>query len=75
MPGSTSDLVAMREGIEWISSSLPISEVIVVADRGMVSTENLKALEKAGIHYCVFRSISSSHSGANRPLVPDQIVQ
>ncbi len=53
MPGSTSDLAAMQEAISWISSSLPVSEVIVVADRGMVSTDNLKALEGAHIRYIV----------------------
>ena len=50
-PGNTSDVSAFRQAMDELRSRLPVGEIIVVVDRGMVSEANLGALRSAGIGY------------------------
>jgi len=50
-PGNTSDVSAFRQAMDELRSRLPVGEVIVVVDRGMVSEANLAALRSAGVGY------------------------
>ncbi|MGQ9496816.1 MAG: IS1634 family transposase [Desulfotomaculales bacterium] len=53
LPGSTSDLKALQTALQSLVEKLPVTEVITVMDRGMVSDENLRELQEAGIQYIV----------------------
>ena len=53
LPGSTSDLKALQTALQSLVEKLPVTEVIMVMDRGMVSDENLRELQEAGIQYIV----------------------
>ena len=52
-PGNLTDLESFAKASRHFQSQLPVGQVIVVADRGMVSDENLRALEQAKIPYIV----------------------
>jgi len=47
----------MKDAIEEMKSKYNLSKVIVVADRGMLSEENIEAIEESGYDYIVGRSI------------------
>jgi len=47
----------MKDAIEEMKSKYNLSKVIVVADRGMLSEENITAIEESGYNYIVGRSI------------------
>ena len=49
--GNKSDNPAFKEVIEKIKKKYRIGKVIMVADRGMVSEENIKYLEENGYEY------------------------
>ncbi|HHV62356.1 MAG TPA: IS1634 family transposase [Firmicutes bacterium] len=51
LPGNTSDIRVFRQAMDELCSRLPVGEIIVVVDRGMVSEANLAALRSAGIGY------------------------
>lgn len=52
-PGNTSDMNTLSRAVEGLKGRFKLGRVILVCDRGMVSVENLLALEQAGIEYIV----------------------
>jgi transposase len=51
--GSTNDRTAFKEMFEIIAERFKIRRVIIVCDRGMVSSNNLSLLKEAGYEYIV----------------------
>ncbi|REJ32344.1 MAG: IS1634 family transposase, partial [Bacillota bacterium] len=52
-PGNAIDLSVFREAMADLRGKLPISEIVMVMDRGMVSEANLRMLDELGIPYIV----------------------
>ncbi|MFN7088475.1 MAG: IS1634 family transposase, partial [Candidatus Paceibacteria bacterium] len=52
-PGNTSDLKSFMEILEKVKSKFQIEKVVWVCDRGMVSEDNLKEVQKVGHEYIV----------------------
>jgi len=52
-PGNAVDLAVFREAMADLRKKLPISEIVMVMDRGMVSEANLRMLDELGIPYIV----------------------
>lgn len=50
-PGNTADIDTFKLALEDIQKRFNIDRVIVVADRGMISNELIKEIEKAGLSY------------------------
>lgn len=50
-PGNTADVKTIIPIIDRIRSRFKVGDCCIVADRGMISSENMKALEKKGIFY------------------------
>ncbi|MFO7930519.1 MAG: IS1634 family transposase [Desulfosalsimonas sp.] len=50
-PGNTADVSTLVPLVERLSHRFRIRKICVVADRGMISHENLKKLEESGISY------------------------
>lgn len=50
-PGNTADINAFRVAMTDLRRRFPIRRVVVVADRGVVSEEVMKELEKEGVGY------------------------
>jgi transposase len=51
LPGNTADPKSLRQAMLLAARHLPISRMILVMDRGMVSEEGLKQLEAMGVEY------------------------
>ena len=51
LPGNTADPKSLRQAMALAARHLPISRMILVMDRGMVSEEGLKQLEAMGLEY------------------------
>lgn len=65
-PGNTSDLKSFMEILEKVKSKFQIEKVVWVCDRGMVSEDNLKEVQKAGHEYIVgikMRQFSEAERG------------
>ena len=52
-PGNAVDIAVFREAMADLRKKLPISEIVMVMDRGMVSEANLRMLDELGIPYIV----------------------
>jgi len=52
-PGNMSDMKAFMEILEKVKGKFQIDKIIWVCDRGMVSEDNLKTVQKAGHEYIV----------------------
>ena len=52
-PGNTADVHAFNQMITVIKDKYPVGKIILIADRGMVSEENLIHLEQSGLSYVV----------------------
>lgn len=52
-PGNTADVTTVRPVVERLRRRFRIEKVVFVCDRGMVSKDNLQALEDAGYQYIV----------------------
>jgi transposase len=52
-PGNTADMTTLQPTIEALRKRFRIRKVVLVCDRGMVSEENLRAMEDAGYEYIV----------------------
>ena len=52
-PGNTADINAFRYALKDVKGRFPLERVIIVADRGVVSEDLLKALEGEGQDYIV----------------------
>lgn len=52
-PGNTADVKAFNQMITVIKKKYPVGKIILIADRGMVSEENIIHLEQSGLSYIV----------------------
>ena len=52
-PGNTADVKAFSQMITIIKKKYPVGKIILIADRGMVSEENIVHLEQSGLSYIV----------------------
>lgn len=52
-PGNTADITAFRHALKDVKDRFPLGQVIIVADRGVVSEDLLKALETEEQEYIV----------------------
>jgi len=52
-PGNAVDLAVFRGAMADLRKKLPISKIVMVMDRGMVSEANLRMLDELGIPYIV----------------------
>lgn len=52
-PGNTADVRAFSQMITVIKKKYPVDKIILIADRGMVSEENIIHLEQSGLSYIV----------------------
>lgn len=52
-PGNTADVKAFNRMITIIKEKYPVGKIILIADRGMVSEENIIHLEQSGLSYIV----------------------
>jgi transposase len=52
-PGNTFDGHTLKQGLESLKNKFSINEVIIIADRGMCSYENLKAITDLGMDYII----------------------
>jgi len=52
-PGNTADVKAFNRMITIIKDKYPVGKIILIADRGMVSEENIIHLEQSGLSYIV----------------------
>lgn len=52
-PGNTADVKAFSQMITIIKKKYPVGKIILIADRGMVSEENIIHLEQSGLSYIV----------------------
>ncbi|MBT9137288.1 MAG: hypothetical protein DDT34_02376 [Firmicutes bacterium] len=52
-PGNTADIAAFRHAVKDVKERFPLRQVIIVADRGVVSESLLEALEAEGREYIV----------------------
>ncbi len=52
-PGNTGEVSTLLKCLNEWKEKLPIGEVTIVADRAMMSEQNLKSLEEAGIKYII----------------------
>ena len=82
LPGDTSDLAAMREALDVVRRRLPVTEVVMVTDRGMVSEANLREMESLGMRYIVgakFRHLATREvlhrAGRYREVTPNLLVK
>lgn len=51
MPGNTTDSTTLKEWVKKLTQRFKIGRCIICADRGIITQENLKFLEKEGIPY------------------------
>jgi transposase len=56
-PGETPDKVTLEEVITDLKKRFPIKRCVVVADRGLLTEENLEILSKADLDYIVARPL------------------
>lgn len=59
-PGNTAEVSTLLKCIEEWKKSLTIGEVVIVADRAMMSEANLSALENANIKYVIAAKLKNS---------------
>ena len=59
LPGATFEGHSLLPVVRALQKDYEVSEVVIVADRGMLSEDNLKALEDAGLHYIVGARLKS----------------
>lgn len=52
-PGSTTDVSTLLPVVHRLKSRFGVKSMCVVCDRGMISRDNLDALEEEGIHYII----------------------
>ncbi len=52
-PGNTADVVTVSEAVKALKRRFSIRECIFVADRGVMSRDNLELLRQGGLHYIV----------------------
>lgn len=73
-PGNKSDLKSVREIISTVKTKYNIKRIIFVADRGMVSEENLTFIEEEGMEYILgvkMRRLSPVLRGSLLPVDPN----
>ncbi len=70
LPGATFEGHSLPVALERLRTLHDLRHVICVADRGMMSAENIRALEEAGMHYIVAAKLKSL-SGAMKQEVLD----
>jgi transposase len=56
-PGETPDKVTLKEVVRDLKCRFPIKRCVVVADRGLLSEDNLEVLSEAGLDYIVARPL------------------
>lgn len=70
-PGNTSDVTSFHRIITFIKEKYKIEKIILIADRGMVSEQNLLTLEQSGFSYVVgIRMRQMSNELKQKLLVP-----
>ena len=79
-PGETPDKVTLKEVIWDLKSRFPISRCVVVADRGLLTEDNLEVLTEAELDYIVARplrrnKISREAILAARPKIKEKLRQ
>jgi transposase len=52
-PGNTADVTSFSRMITLVKDKYPVGKIILIADRGMVSEDNLVHLEQSGLSYIV----------------------
>ena len=63
-PGNTADVTSLLPVIERLRRRFAIGRVCVVADRGMISSDTLAALEAAELRYIIGARGRTEHGGA-----------
>jgi hypothetical protein len=51
LPGNTTDPTSLQQAMRLAAERLPVSQIVLVIDRGMVSEENLRRMEAMGLQY------------------------
>ena len=59
LPGATFEGHSLLRVVDALQKDYDVKDAIIVADRGMLSEENLKTLEDAGLHYIVGARLTS----------------
>ncbi|MFZ5500609.1 MAG: IS1634 family transposase [Candidatus Micrarchaeota archaeon] len=70
-PGNTADVTSFATIIKSVTTTYNLNRVILVADRGMVSEENLLVLEEMGLGYIVGVRMRSLHRDLQQTLMAD----
>lgn len=71
LPGTTFEGHSLIPVVKALQTDCEAEDAVVVADRGMLSEDNLKALEDAGLHYIVGARLKSLSKAARTQVLDD----